>query len=58
MELSGIPFGATDWAYAKKTEHKDESGVANWRTQSFNGISVRMVSTRRATIRPACSAAS
>ncbi len=43
MDMSGIPFGTTDWAYVKKTEHKGESCSATWRTQMFNGIRVRMV---------------
>jgi len=41
--MSGIPFGITDWSQVKATEHKGESGLAFWRTQSFGGIRVRMV---------------
>ena len=43
MLLSGIPFGTTDWSTVEGTEHKGETGMARWRTQSFGGIRVRMV---------------
>ena len=43
MEMSGIPFGTTDWSRIESTEHKGESGFAYWRTQSFGGIRVRLV---------------
>src|SRR5436309_9298103 len=43
MEMSGIPFGTTDWATVEKTEHKGEEGVAHWRTRQFDRIRVRMV---------------
>jgi quercetin dioxygenase-like cupin family protein len=43
VQMSGIPFGTTDWSQVERTEHKGESGCAYWRTQSFGGIRVRMV---------------
>ena len=43
MDMSGIPFGTTDWSAVERTEHAGETGVAYWRTQHFGGIRVRMV---------------
>ena len=43
MQMSGIPFGVTDWSKAERTEHKGETGMAHWRTLTFGGIRVRMV---------------
>jgi hypothetical protein len=43
MQMSDIPFGITDWSVIEKTEHKGETGVAYWRTQTFGAIRVRMV---------------
>jgi hypothetical protein len=43
MQLSGIPFGTTDWSQLERTEHKGETGSAYWRTQMFGTIRVRMV---------------
>ncbi len=43
MEMSGIPFGTTDWSRIERTEHRGERGVAYWRTRSFGDIRVRMV---------------
>jgi hypothetical protein len=43
MEMSGIPFGTTNWSDVAKTEHKGESGHAYWRTQQFGSVRVRMV---------------
>jgi quercetin dioxygenase-like cupin family protein len=43
MQMSGIPFGATDWSKIERTEHKGVSGVAYWRTQQLGSIRVRMV---------------
>ena len=43
MEMSGIPFATTDWSKVESIEHKGESGLAYWRTQSFGSIRVRMV---------------
>jgi hypothetical protein len=43
MQMSGIPFGITDWARIERIEHKGESGLAYWRTQHFGSIRVRMV---------------
>jgi hypothetical protein len=43
MQMTGIPFGTTDWTLVERTEHKGETGVAYWRTKSFGSIRVRMV---------------
>lgn len=43
MQMSGIPFGTTDWSRIERTEHKGDTGCAYWRTQHFGSIRVRMV---------------
>jgi hypothetical protein len=43
MEMSGIPFGVTDWSQVAPTEHPGTKGMALWRICHFNGIRVRMV---------------
>ena len=43
MQMSGIPFGTTDWSQIERIEHKGESGLAFWRTQQFGNMRVRMV---------------
>lgn len=43
MEMTGIPFGTTDWASIPATEHAGETGTAYWKTCHFGGIRVRMV---------------
>ena len=43
MELTGIPFGITDWNDVAPTEHAGETGVAVWRTRLFGSLRVRMV---------------
>jgi hypothetical protein len=43
MQMSGIPFGTTDWSRGAPTEHKGERGYAYWRTQHFGAVRVRMV---------------
>ena len=43
MQMTGIPFGVTDWASVERTEHPGETGVSYWRTREFGGIRVRMV---------------
>jgi quercetin dioxygenase-like cupin family protein len=43
MQMTDIPFGATDWAEIQPTEHKGASGVAYWRTRHFGSIRVRRV---------------
>jgi hypothetical protein len=43
MQMSGIPFGTTDWSKIERIEHKGERGFALWRTQQFGSIRVRMV---------------
>lgn len=43
MQLSDIPFGVTDWHHIEPTEHAGEVGVAQWRTQQFGAVRVRLV---------------
>jgi len=43
VELTGIPFGITDWNDVAPTEHAGETGVAVWRTRLFGSLRVRMV---------------
>ncbi|MDO9694905.1 MAG: DHCW motif cupin fold protein [Candidatus Latescibacteria bacterium] len=43
MQISGIPFGVTDWSQVAPTEHGGESGLAYWRARQFGPIRVRMV---------------
>ncbi len=43
MQISGIPFGITEWSAIEKSEHKGERGIAYWRTRMFGPIRVRMV---------------
>jgi hypothetical protein len=43
MELTGIPFGTTDWNAIEPTRHPGETGTATWRTRHFGTIRVRMV---------------
>jgi hypothetical protein len=43
MDMTGIPFGTTDWSEVEPAEHKGERGTAWWRTRQFGAIRVRMV---------------
>lgn len=43
LQMSGIPFGTTDWSQVARTEHSGVTGVAYWRTRTFGNIRVRMV---------------
>lgn len=43
MQMSGIPFGTTDWSVVEPTEHKGESGTSYWRTRQFGEIRVRLL---------------
>ena len=43
MELTGIPFGTTDWSTIEPTHHAGETGTATWRARHFGTIRVRMV---------------
>ena len=43
MQMSGIPFGTTDWSGVERTEHHGDRGMAYWKTRNFGGIRVRMV---------------
>jgi hypothetical protein len=43
MQMTDIPFGATDWSTIEQDEHKGERGFAYWRTRQVGTIRVRMV---------------
>lgn len=43
MKMNNIPFGITDWSSIPTTTHQGDTGVATWRTQTFDDIRVRMV---------------
>jgi quercetin dioxygenase-like cupin family protein len=43
MQITGIPFGTTDWSHIERVEYRGETGLAYWRTREFGGIRVRMV---------------
>lgn len=43
MEMTGIPFGTTDWQSLEPSHHRGEQGDASWRTRQFGSIRVRMV---------------
>jgi len=43
MEITGIPFGVTEWSSVEPTEHPGERGKAYWRTRTFGSLRVRMV---------------
>ncbi|WP_322011766.1 DHCW motif cupin fold protein [Paraburkholderia sp. J12] len=43
MQLSGFPFGITDWDTIEETEHRGEQGVARWKTRCFGSVRVRQV---------------
>ena len=43
MEMTGIPFGTTDWSSIEPTLHPGETGTALRRTRQFGELRVRMV---------------
>lgn len=43
MNMTGIPFGTTDWSSIEPTEHQGETGLAYWRTRQYENIRVRVV---------------
>lgn len=43
MQLTGIPFGTTDWNAVEATTRSGESGTARWRSCQFGTVRVRMV---------------
>jgi hypothetical protein len=43
MRIADIPFHTTDWTTVEPTTHQGDSGVATWRTKTFDDIRVRMV---------------
>ena len=43
MQLSGMPFGITEWSGIERTEHPGETGSAHWQTRHFGDVRVRMV---------------
>jgi hypothetical protein len=43
MRMTDIPFGITDWSAVEPTRHEGDAGYAEWRTQQFGAIRVRLV---------------
>jgi len=43
MQMSGIPFGTTDWSSVEPETHRGDTGVATWRTCQFGDIRVRLL---------------
>jgi quercetin dioxygenase-like cupin family protein len=43
MRIPDLPFGLTDWAQVKPTEHPGTTGMALWRTRTFGDLRVRRV---------------
>jgi len=43
MQMTGIPFGLSDWSKVERTEHKGRTGMAYWRTRQFGDLRVRVV---------------
>jgi hypothetical protein len=43
MKMLSTAMAVTDWSQVTASEHPGESGVATWRTQTFDDIRVRMV---------------
>ena len=43
MQMTGIPFGITDWRSVEATIHAGDAGIATRRTRQFGALRVRMV---------------
>jgi quercetin dioxygenase-like cupin family protein len=43
MQMTGIPFGVTDWSSVDPVDYPGTTGKATWRTREFGGVRVRMV---------------
>jgi quercetin dioxygenase-like cupin family protein len=43
MNITGIPFGVTEWSDVEPVEHPGITGKAYWRTREFGAMRVRMV---------------
>jgi hypothetical protein len=43
VQMTGIPFGTTEWSSIPPTRHEGSAGLALWRTQSFGDVRVRLV---------------
>jgi quercetin dioxygenase-like cupin family protein len=43
MNITGIPFGVTEWSTIDPVEYAGTTGKAYWRTREFGGMRVRMV---------------
>ena len=41
--MTAIPFQTINWSTVKPTEHKGETGMATWQTQTFGSIRIRRV---------------
>jgi quercetin dioxygenase-like cupin family protein len=46
MQLTGVPFGTTDWSKIDPTAHPGETGMALWRAYQFGSARVRMIEYR------------
>ena len=42
MQLTGIPFGTTDWSAVEATVHPGTTGSATWRTRQLGASRVRL----------------
>ncbi len=43
MKITALAMSVTDWTQVPPVDHPGDSGVASWRTQTFDEIRVRMV---------------
>jgi|ERR1700683_1078406 hypothetical protein len=43
MEMMALPMSVTDWTEIAPSKHPGKTGFAQWRTQNFGDIRVRMV---------------
>ena len=41
--MAASPMQVVDWSKIEAVEHKGETGVATWRTQSMGDVRIRMV---------------
>lgn len=41
--MTKIIFQTIDWSQIPKTEHAGDKGTANWQTQNFEGLRLRIV---------------
>ncbi len=43
MQMTGIPFGITDWSRVEPSLHPGTTGTATWRSRTFGKLRVRLV---------------